>query len=78
MKRYTYSDVAYHNQPDDCWIVVNGFVVDVTKFINKHPGGSPFILKYAGRDASEGFKLFHNTWTLLRHCRKGIIGRVAC
>ncbi len=34
------SEVAKHASPDDCWIVVNGKVYDLTKFAPDHPGGA--------------------------------------
>eukprot|EP01024_Parvocaulis_polyphysoides_P063984 TRINITY_DN7420_c0_g4_i2.p1 TRINITY_DN7420_c0_g4~~TRINITY_DN7420_c0_g4_i2.p1 ORF type:complete len:523 (-),score=68.23 TRINITY_DN7420_c0_g4_i2:1004-2470(-) len=58
-KSFTLTDVAKHNQPDDCWIIVNDKVYDVTEFVQKHPGGK-IIQEYAGRDASEVFGTFHS------------------
>ena len=37
---------------DDCWVIVNGEVLDVTGFLNDHPGGKKPIMLFAGRDAS--------------------------
>ena len=34
------SEVAKHATPEDCWIVVNGKVYDLTKFAPNHPGGA--------------------------------------
>ena len=34
------SEVAQHNKSDDCWMVVNGKVYDLTSFAPKHPGGA--------------------------------------
>lgn len=33
-------DVAQHASPDDCWVVVNGKVYDLTTFAPNHPGGA--------------------------------------
>jgi L-lactate dehydrogenase (cytochrome) len=33
-------EVAKHSSLDDCWIVVNGKVYDLTKFAPNHPGGA--------------------------------------
>ena len=40
-KKYTLDDVAKHNTEDDCWIAVNGQVLDVTNFMDDHPGTCP-------------------------------------
>lgn len=47
-KSFTVEEVAKHNTANDCWIIVEGQVYDVTKFLKEHPGGSKVILKLAG------------------------------
>ena len=46
MGEYSLADVAKHNKADDCWVVVNGQVLDVTDFLPDHPGGKKAILIY--------------------------------
>ena len=58
-KTYSAADVAAHNKADDCWIVVDGVVYDVTKFLSEHPGGKKVIVGVAGQDATKKFHLFH-------------------
>ena len=33
------AELDKHAKPDDCWIVVNGKVYDLTTFAPNHPGG---------------------------------------
>lgn len=33
--RFTWAQVAKHNTPEDCYVVVHGRVYDVTKYLNK-------------------------------------------
>jgi cytochrome b involved in lipid metabolism len=54
-KKYTLEEVAKHNKKTDAWIVVNGIVADVTKWIPQHPGGDA-IMKGVGKDATTLFK----------------------
>ncbi|KAK8017785.1 hypothetical protein PG993_014111 [Apiospora rasikravindrae] len=51
--------VARHASPDDCWMVVNGRVYDLTKFAPEHPGGADIIYTWAGKDASAIYNEFH-------------------
>ncbi|MEK7100966.1 MAG: cytochrome b5 domain-containing protein, partial [Patescibacteria group bacterium] len=34
---YTLKEVNTHNTPEDCWLVVDGFVFDLTSESKKHP-----------------------------------------
>ncbi|KAM7278032.1 hypothetical protein ACFE04_005166 [Oxalis oulophora] len=49
------SQVAKHNSKKDCWFVVNGKVLDVSSFMEEHPGGEEVLLESAGKDATKEF-----------------------
>lgn len=53
---YTRLDVAKHNKMNDCWVIVDNDIYDVTKFMDFHPGGFQSIFYCAGDDATEEFK----------------------
>ena len=53
LRTFTTDDLAVHNKKDDCWIVRNGRVYDVSAFVEDHPGGDDLILQYAGNDIGE-------------------------
>ena len=38
---------AAHNTEKDCWIIVGKQVLNVTSFLDKHPGGKAVIIAYA-------------------------------
>jgi len=75
-KAFTFDDVAKHNTKDDCWVVVNGQVLDVTTFLPDHPGGEKAILLYAGRDATEEFNMLHDPKVIPRYAADSVIGTV--
>jgi len=47
---YTLEEVAKHTTKTDCWVVVNGEVLNVTSFLSEHPGGELAILTFAGKE----------------------------
>ncbi|KAI1311609.1 hypothetical protein EDD11_003349 [Mortierella claussenii] len=68
------AEVAKHNKPDDCWVIVNGQVLDVTKFLPDHPGGKKAILIFAGRDATEEFNMLHKPDVVEKYAPESLIG----
>lgn len=54
-----FSEVQKHNTRDDCWVIIDGKVYDVTAFIDMHPGGANIIIANAGKDATKIFKPLH-------------------
>lgn len=51
---YTFAHVATHTTPDDCWMVIEGTVYNVSDFGTKHPGGDA-IYEGCGTDATTLF-----------------------
>merc|ERR1712127_548646 len=76
MSAYTLSDVAKHTTKGDCWVVVNGQVLDVTKFLSEHPGGELAILTFAGKDATEEFNMIHPPDVIPKYAPDSIIGKL--
>lgn len=52
---YTMSEVAAHNAPEDCWLVIDGKIYDATPAIKAHVGGEEAIIRNCGKDATIGF-----------------------
>lgn len=53
-KEINFDEVAKHNNQNDCWMVIDGKVYDITQFIPRHPGGR-VIIEGCGRNATELF-----------------------
>ena len=52
---FTREEVSLHHTAEDCWLIINGRVYNVTSWIDEHPGGDEIGLG-AGRDASMLFE----------------------
>ncbi|KAF9156139.1 hypothetical protein DFQ26_009457 [Actinomortierella ambigua] len=68
------AEVAKHNKEEDCWVIVNGQVLDVTKFLPDHPGGKKAVLIFAGRDATAEFNMLHKPDVVEKYAPESIIG----
>lgn len=73
-KSFTMADVQKHTKPDDCWVVLHGQVLDVTKFLKQHPGGDLAILTFAGKDATAEFDMIHPPGVVEKYFPEGVIG----
>mmetsp|Transcript_1622 Transcript_1622/g.3517 ORF Transcript_1622/g.3517 Transcript_1622/m.3517 type:complete len:601 (-) Transcript_1622:207-2009(-) len=71
---YTLEEVAKHVTKDDCWVVLNGQVLDVTSFLKDHPGGELAILTFAGKDASAEFNMIHPPDVVQKYAPDCVIG----
>jgi len=56
---YTMAQVSANNSAKSCWAVIEGFVYNLTAWINSHPGGSGAILSLCGTEATSSFKGKH-------------------
>ncbi|KAL4934387.1 putative nitrate reductase [Aspergillus undulatus] len=77
-KEFTRQKIEKHHSHDDCWIVVNNNVYDVTGVLSWHPGGKGPIMGHAGAvhmDTTEEFGSIHDDYAQakLKEC---IIGKV--
>jgi len=72
---FTLEEVAKHNTIDDAWIVIDGYVLDVTQWIDIHPGGKA-ILKGIGKDYTDEWYNYHDISTAFKYFPKYIIGKL--
>ena len=55
---YTREEVKIHNKLDDCWIISNNKVYDVTEYLKINKEHVERIMEFAGCDVSRHFN-FH-------------------
>ncbi|KAK3939189.1 hypothetical protein QBC46DRAFT_438367 [Diplogelasinospora grovesii] len=78
-KIFTRHEIEKHDKEDDCWIVADGKVYDVTSVLAWHPGGKEAVLAHAGKvhhETSEEMASIHDDYAYakLKEC---ILGRVS-
>jgi len=75
-KEFTIEEVAKHNKKEDLWVVVKGVVMDLTNWLDDHPGGPQAIMNFMGRDATEEFEMLHDDEVIPKYAPSQVIGRV--
>ena len=75
-KEFTEEEVAKHNKKENCWCIVKNVVLDLTSFLDNHPGGAESILNFAGKDATESFDMLHEDNVVVRYAKECVLGRL--
>ncbi|EJT80987.1 fumarate reductase [Gaeumannomyces tritici R3-111a-1] len=75
-KEFTMEEVAKHNTKEDLWVVVKGVVMDLSNWLEEHPGGPQAIMNFMGRDATEEFEMLHDDEVIPKYAPAQVIGRV--
>lgn len=52
----TASIIAEHSTQNDCWIIVQGKIYNVTSYLINHPGGAGEITPFCGQEATLAFQ----------------------
>ncbi len=73
---FTLEEVAQHGFEESLWVIIDSEVYDLTQFSKNHPGGLKVLLKYAGKDASQGFQEIHHSDEAKIYMKNFKIGRL--
>lgn len=57
---YTATEVAEHATAEDCWVIIDETVYDLTAWVNQHPGGADRITALCGTDGTAAFTGQHS------------------
>ncbi|GMI75315.1 ARABIDOPSIS CYTOCHROME B5 ISOFORM A, cytochrome B5 isoform A [Hibiscus trionum] len=55
-KLYSMEEASLHDTKDDCWVVIDGKVYDLSSYLDEHPGGDDVVLAVTGKDATDDFE----------------------
>ena len=69
-------ELSKHSDNKDCWISVHGVVMDITPFLNEHPGGPDVIVSVSGKDCTHDFEDIGHTDSARKLGDKYVIGRL--
>jgi cytochrome b involved in lipid metabolism len=71
------AEVAKHKDPrGEVWIVLHDRVYNVTKFLDKHPGGEEILIENAGDDSTCGFEDVGHSEEAKEMMKKYLIGEL--
>ncbi|KAK8197333.1 putative fumarate reductase Osm1 [Phyllosticta capitalensis] len=73
---FSIEEIAKHNTKEDLWIAVKGIVLNVTNWVDQHPGGPQALYNFMGRDASEEFEMLHDDEVIPKYAPEVVVGRV--
>lgn len=73
---YTWDEIKKHVTEEDCWVVLNDNVLNVTAFLNEHPGGLDPIKDMAGEDITSSFESIGHSSTAVVRSKQMIVGRL--
>lgn len=77
-------EIAKHNSINDCWMILESKVYNITQVLQIHPAGADVILPYCGKDGVKGFTTkdsgsgknhSQNTYALLNNFYIGEVGQ---
>jgi cytochrome b involved in lipid metabolism len=74
---YTREEVLMHNNENDCWIIINNKVYNITKYLVLHPGGKKILLQCAGQDATEYFNDIRHSKKAYKQLENNYIGNIS-
>lgn len=49
------AEIQKHSTQDDCWMIIDSKVYNLTTYLNSHPGGPGVMLPYCGGDATKAY-----------------------
>jgi delta8-fatty-acid desaturase len=77
LPQYTLAEVAKHCTREDAWIIIDERVYDVTRFVDRHPGGVGPLVNLAGKECTDVFANYHAARVYEKMLPAFLIGEMA-
>lgn len=77
LREYSFEEIKARNAAGECLLLVDGMVLDVTRWLPEHPGGSTIIPTQAlNMDAARFYELYHSSRESFLYVRHFYCGEV--
>jgi len=76
IRTYTRHEVAKHNKPDDCYVIIAGEVYDLSGHVQAHSGGPDCITNYCGKDATPIFEGKPHSEQAVKKLEEFLVGEI--
>uniref|UniRef100_A0A8C9ACM5 Fatty acid desaturase 3 n=1 Tax=Prolemur simus TaxID=1328070 RepID=A0A8C9ACM5_PROSS len=63
---FRWEQIRRHDLPGDKWLVIERRVYDISRWAQRHPGGSRLIGHHGAEDATDAFRAFHQDLGFVR------------
>lgn len=78
LRLYTFEEVQAANVAGSCWLILDGMILDVTRWLPEHPGGSTIIPAQAlNLDCARFFEVYHVSRESFLYLKEFYIGELA-
>jgi cytochrome b involved in lipid metabolism len=77
LRTFTRAEVAKHVHEDDCWIIINNKVYNISTWADIHPGGKDVLYQFAGGDGTDLWAEVGHTLRARQLMERYCIGKVA-
>lgn len=77
IREYAWDEICAHNAAGGVWLVIDGMVLDVKRWLPEHPGGDVIIPNQSlGLDAARHFEMYHSSRESFLYLKEFYIGEV--
>lgn len=77
---FSMAEIAAHDTLEDCWMVIEGEVYDISDYVPRHPAPPGVLEPWCGREATEGMRTkgedsdhSQRAWRMLGRYRIGVL-----